>query len=52
MVVGNMNGKDTVRREAREIEVNGFACEQMDGDRIGGECIQDDHVMHAKRLLQ
>ena len=45
MPVRHMHRHHAVRAELLEVHRHGFAREQMDGDRVGGEGIDDDEVV-------
>src|SRR5919108_416161 len=47
MAVRHMHGNHAMGTKFLQIDRHGFAREQMDGDRIGGERIDDDEIIGA-----
>ncbi len=48
--VGGVQGQDAVRREFSEVELERLAGEQVDGDRVGAERVEDEQAELAVGL--
>jgi len=51
VAVGDVEGEDSARREMAAVELEGFAGEQVDGDGVAREGVDDEHVEVLRRFM-